>query len=795
MSNRAGAKVPATSSVSLTGNLDIDGILSGTKWASGSLTFSFPSASGQYEYAKTGFEAMNGVQQSAVRAILDMIETYANLSFSEIVETTSTHATIRFAEEDNAGTAYAYLPTTAVQGGDVWLNHTNYNSPVMGSYAYATFIHEIGHALGLDHGQDGLAALPSNHDSLEYSVMTYRSFVGANLNGYTVKPGSYPATLMLDDIAALQYMYGANYGTNAGNTTYTWSATTGEMFVNGVGQGASTTNTVFVTLWDGGGVDTYDFSNYATNLSVDLGPGGWTTTSTAQLADLGGNFYPGHLARGNIANAYLYNGNVASLIENAIGGSGDDWLTGNKANNALSGGLGNDRLDGGDGNDTLTGGAGNDVIIGGNGIDYCVLAVNFVTCTVSYDSSAMQFLLTSALGIDTVSGVEYFSFLDGTYSAEWLISGGSTPPGDTAAPTLVSSTPADNQSSVAVNANLVLSFSESVVAGAGTIVIHAAGGATVATIDASDSSQVSISGSTVTIDPSADLAEGQSYYVTIGADAFRDAASNYFAGISSSTAFNFSTYQPSAPTASIITGTSSANTLNGTSGDDTINGMGGNDRLNGLDGNDTLDGGSGADTMAGGTGNDTYVVDNRSDKVSEASNAGIDTVRSSIGFTLGSNIENLVLTGSNAINGTGNALANALTGNSAANSLSGSGGDDVLNGKLGADTLTGGSGRDTFVFDTAIGNTNIDKILDFNVTDDTIALSVSVFTALQVGNLSADDFVKGGAAGDASDRLIYNSSTGALYYDPDGVGGTAQQQIATLSKNLGLTAADFLLIA
>ena len=116
----------------------------------------------------------------------------------------------------------------------------------------------------------------------------------------------------------------------------------------------------------------------------------------------------------------------------------------------------------------------------------------------------------------------------------------------------------------------------------------------------------------------------------------------------------------------------------------------------------------------------------RSDKVSEASNAGIDTVRSSIGFTLGSNIENLVLTGSNAINGTGNALANALTGNSAANSLSGSGGDDVLNGKLGADTLTGGSGRDTFVFDTAIGNTNIDKILDFNVTDDTIALSVSV---------------------------------------------------------------------
>ena len=76
------------------------------------------------------------------------------------------------------------------QGGDVWLNHTSYNNPLKGTYAYATFVHEIGHTLGLDHGQDGLAALPTNHDSLEYSVMTYRSFVGANLNGYTVRDGS-----------------------------------------------------------------------------------------------------------------------------------------------------------------------------------------------------------------------------------------------------------------------------------------------------------------------------------------------------------------------------------------------------------------------------------------------------------------------------------------------------------------------------------------------------------------------------------------------------------------------------
>src|SRR4029078_1688563 len=98
----------------------------------------------------------------------------------------------------------------------------------------------------------------------------------------------------------------------------------------------------------GGGIDTYDFSNYATNLKVDLNPGSWTTVSSAQLAYLGNS----HYAAGNIANAYLYQGNTASLIENAIGGSGADILTGNQANNVLTGGAGNDILNGNTGTDT-----------------------------------------------------------------------------------------------------------------------------------------------------------------------------------------------------------------------------------------------------------------------------------------------------------------------------------------------------------------------------------------------------------------------------------------------------------
>ena len=97
-----------------------------------------------------------------------------------------------------------------------------------------------------------------------------------------------------------------------------------------------------MTIWDGGGNDTYDFSNYTTSLKIDLQPGSWTTASTGQLADLGN----GHVAIGNIANALLYQNNPTSLIENAIGGSGNDTVTGYTANNALTGGAGNDTIDG-----------------------------------------------------------------------------------------------------------------------------------------------------------------------------------------------------------------------------------------------------------------------------------------------------------------------------------------------------------------------------------------------------------------------------------------------------------------
>lgn len=142
-------------------------------------------------------------------------------------------------------------------------------------------------------------------------------------------------------------------------------------------------------------------------------------------------------------------------------------------------------------------------------------------------------------------------------------------------------------------------------------------------------------------------------------------------------------------------GNSLDNVLTGGNGGSRLYGYDGNDTLIGGSGNDILDGGTGADRMVGGAGDDTYYVDNPGDVVVENANGGNDTVFSTISYTLGDNVENLHLIGTDAINGTGNALANTIVGNAAANRLSGGDGNDYLVGGDGDDTLDGGNGDDT----------------------------------------------------------------------------------------------------
>ncbi|WP_280136966.1 MULTISPECIES: hypothetical protein [unclassified Rhizobium] len=184
-----------------------------------------------------------------------------------------------------------------------------------------------------------------------------------------------------------------------------------------------------------------------------------------------------------------------------------------------------------------------------------------------------------------------------------------------------------------------------------------------------------------------------------------------------------------------ITGTAYADAFWGANGDDKLYGGNGNDKLGGDAGNDQLYGEGGNDALTGGIGNDLL-------------NGGI--------------------------------------------------GNDILRGQAGNDTLTGGAGKDTFIFDTALSaSTNVDKITDFNVADDTIQLENAIFTKLtKTGTLSADAFYAStsGKAHDASDRIIYETDTGKLIYDSNGNASGGEVLIATLSKNLALTNADFVII-
>ena len=262
-----------TQVVNISGIPDVDGILWGWEWGTGgaqNLTFSFPTGTAEYSsYAQiNGFSSFNATQQTAARTALADVASFCNLTFTE---TTGAGATFRYAEassidytDDNTvaghtglhtlSTAEANPPELAYGGappysplfsqGDGWFNPTNYDNPLLGSYADAAGImHETGHNLGLKHGhvtQDGhgvtFPALPNDHDSQEYSVMTYRQFPGNPIQ--PLNNPDFPTTYMQDDIAALQYMYGANYGATAhnGNTVYTWSSTTGQEFIDGVGQ-------------------------------------------------------------------------------------------------------------------------------------------------------------------------------------------------------------------------------------------------------------------------------------------------------------------------------------------------------------------------------------------------------------------------------------------------------------------------------------------------------------------------------------------------------------------------------
>ncbi len=643
---------------------NIDALLTGVKWATTSLTFSFPDSASDYSYrgylnVRDTFQPLNATQEAAARTALGFYESISGLRFQELDGPADADADLMFAMSSAPPTAFAYYPSNSDVGGDSWFNTSSYNTPVAGNYAWATFMHEIGHALGLKHGHEtnGAGAIQAAFDSHEYSLMTYRSYVGSAGTAYTNGTFGGPQTPMMLDIAAIQRMYGANFDFAAEDTTYTFSTTTGQMFANGVGAARPGGNFILRTIWDGGGVDTYDLSNYTRDLVIDLAPGGYVdldANGNAQRAYLGG----GVSAKGHVFNALLFEGDTRSLIEAAIGGSGDDLIFGNEADNRLSGGAGADTLSGLVGDDTLIGGAGADVFL--FDADRTALGERDLILDLNFAQGDKLDLRGFGAGAFAGLALDGAAHGDGATlaSLDDLVRGGTLD---------------------------FLSLSASDLGGTLLSVTDGNWNAVVELASINfDSVQNAITG--LSTEPLSPVIEApvKAPSVTVP--------------------------EPKADPAPAPGATEGSDHLTASGDGDWMVGLGGNDVMNGGAGRDTLDGGGGADSLYGGKSSDLLMGGKGRDML--RGGADLDDLHGDGGRDRlfgGGGADNLNGDGGKDLL-VGGGGADVLLGDGGADTLRGGGGADRLEGGRGGDVLVGGGGADQFVFGARSGT---DRIKDF----------------------------------------------------------------------------------
>jgi Ca2+-binding RTX toxin-like protein len=424
-------------------------------------------------------------------------------------------------------------------------------------------------------------------------------------------------------------------------------------------------------------------------------------------------------------------------FEGLAGGSGDDRLRGDAFANRLLGNDGDDVLYGRAGNDTLEAGAGEDILVGGAGDDTYVV----------FDDRVLVVETGTSGGVDTVQASVTVTLAAFVERLELL--------GDAAFDGI------GNELANRITGN----------AAANTLT----GGAGNDTLDGGAAGDTLVGGS-----------GADSYLVDSTLDRIDEATT--LAG-EIDTVTSRVNWTLGANLEKLVLGGTSAIAGTGNTLANTITGNGAANTLTGGAGNDTLDGGAGGDSLVGGSGGDVYLVDSTLDRINETSTsaAEVDTVTSRVTWTLGANLEKLVLAGTSALSGTGNTLANTLTGNGAAN---------TLDGKAGKDVLTGGLGADSFRFTTALNaTTNVDRLADFRAVDDRLQLDDAVFKGIgAVGALAASAFVTGTRALDAGDRIVYNKATGQLFFDADGSGAGAAVLFATVTAGTTLTAADVFIV-
>ena len=722
---------------SFSGNRNVDATLIGAKWGSQNLTFSFPTSGSNYN--GTGLDS-NGVnlyhldlgamQQAAARAGFAQIAAATGLTFTEIVETDTVHANIRISQsaDNDVPSAYGGFPSdTRGVAGDIWFGRTNqpyYDLAAQGTWGFSTMLHEIGHTMGLKHGhQDytnldlsfffgstprfGTQSLTPDRDGQAWSLMTYTPAPFTN-SGFAGEKSNQPQTFMQYDLAALQYMYGANYTTNAGDTVYTWSSTTGEMFVNGVGQGAPSGNKILMTLWDGGGNDTLDASNYAGGVTIDLRPGEFATLDQAQLANHLAFQNLTALAPGNVAMSLLFNNDGRSLIENAKGGVGNDVFVGNVANNVLDGGAGSDTVvfTSTTGVTVTLNDSGADVIVTHDGETDTLRSIENIGGTSGNNSltgNSQDNLLTGGSGgTDTLSGGA---------GNDRLIGGGFTTTTTLSAPSQPDIVKAQslNNGSIAtavntagaydVDSNPNIANSTSIAhatinatATGGTLEYYridvAAGAVVTFDIDTTatqtnlDSWLELVNSAGVVLanndtgasgDPGGTgnddarltftFATAGTYYIRVGqwTPANPPAALPLTAGQT----YTLHISDSSIPVTATVTANNTSSAV-----------------LDGGEGNDFLLGTIASDAIDGGTGDDT------------ASFANAFSGGSTTGVTVDLNVQgvaqNTVAAGSDTLSGIENLVGSALN-----DTLTGDAGDNVIEGGLGGDTLVGGAGNDT----------------------------------------------------------------------------------------------------
>ncbi|MBB5661807.1 M10 family metallopeptidase C-terminal domain-containing protein [Brevundimonas halotolerans] len=361
------------------------------------VTFAFRATEpGSMPNGTSGFTQFTQAQITATLLALQSWADVAGITFQQVTDggtNYSNNATILFGNYSSGAdgaAAFAYLPgnaaTSAVQG-DVWINNSlSYNAtPVLNAYGYQVLTHEIGHAIGLLHPADynagaGVSITYAAHatyfeDSRQYSLMSYFSEenTGGDFIRWVGNSGfrQYSAAPLMDDIAAAQRLYGANMTTRTGDTVYGFNSNAGQPWFAPDANG-----TLIFAVWDAGGNDTFDFSGYGTNQLIDL--------RQAAFSNVGDYI-------GNVSIA------LGAVIENAIGGSGNDMIRGNSGNNSLRGNGGNDQIDGGLGIDT--------VVFSGNRSAYTITWNGQIGTVVGPD------------GTDTITNVEFLQFADQTIAA------------------------------------------------------------------------------------------------------------------------------------------------------------------------------------------------------------------------------------------------------------------------------------------------------------------------------------------------------------------------------------------